>query len=70
MIRHKAPKGGIVKARKKKEEWWEILRLKYLPQHFGEMPLTGLNAGAGGTFSAPSSDPLTLALIMGGKCAS
>lgn len=38
---------------------------KYLPQHLGEMQLTGLNAGAGGMFSAPSSDPLLLALIRG-----
>lgn len=29
------------------------------------MQLTGLNAGAGGMFSAPSSDPLLLALIGG-----
>lgn len=30
------------------------------------MQLTGLNAGAGGMFSAPSSDPLIMALIRGG----
>lgn len=32
-----------------------------------EIQLTGLNAGAGGLFSAPSSDPLIMALIRGGK---
>lgn len=31
------------------------------------MKLTGLNAGAGGMFSAPSSDPLIMALIRGGN---
>ncbi|KAK5603906.1 hypothetical protein CRENBAI_026328 [Crenichthys baileyi] len=31
------------------------------------MQLTGLNAGTGGMFSAPSSDPLIMALIRGGN---
>lgn len=43
----------------------ELSWRKYLPQHFGEMQITGLNAGAGGMFSAPSSDPLIMALIRG-----
>lgn len=37
---------------------------KYLPHHFCEKQLTGLNAGAGEMlFSAPSSAPLLLAII-------
>lgn len=35
----------------------------YLPQHFGEKQLTGLNTGTGRLFAAPSSDPLILALL-------
>lgn len=31
------------------------------------MQLIGLNAGAGGMFSAPSSDPLIMALTRGGR---
>lgn len=37
------------------------------PRCFGEMQLIGLNGGAGGMFSAPSSDPLILALTRGGR---
>lgn len=70
MISHEAPKTRLSNLEKNIFKRWESLWLKYLPQHFGEMPLTGLNAGAGGMFSAPSSDPLILVLIMGGKRAS